>query len=179
MENISLCESWWSTKFNFTHFIDNFIVHLRSYVIYLIFLTFSALLAICAGNSSVTGEIPTQRPVSRSFDVFFDLRLINGWVNIGEAGDLRRHFAHYDITVMTHLTHLTHLRSWIQSIYLLLVLLKSDNFCRRYSKFHIWPWKFKVKHLAKVKPDGHMWSLEFDRHVCSLSVSWQSFLAEI
>ena len=37
--------------------------------------TFSALLAICAGNSSVTGEFPAQRPVTRSFDVFFDLRL--------------------------------------------------------------------------------------------------------
>ena len=37
--------------------------------------TFSALLAICAGNSPVTGEFPTQRPVTRSFDVFFDLRL--------------------------------------------------------------------------------------------------------
>ena len=31
---------------------------------------FSALLALCAGNSSVTGEFPTQRPVTRSFDVF-------------------------------------------------------------------------------------------------------------
>ena len=37
--------------------------------------TFSALLALCAGNSSVTGEFPAQRPVTRSFDVFFDLRL--------------------------------------------------------------------------------------------------------
>ena len=37
--------------------------------------TFSALLAICAGNSPVAGEFPTQRPVMRSFDVFFDLRL--------------------------------------------------------------------------------------------------------
>ena len=37
--------------------------------------TFSALLAICAGNSPATGEFPTQRPVTRSFDVFFDLRL--------------------------------------------------------------------------------------------------------
>ena len=35
--------------------------------------TFSALLAICAGNSLVTGEFPAQRPVMRSFDVFFDL----------------------------------------------------------------------------------------------------------
>ena len=37
--------------------------------------TFSALLAICAGNSPVTGEFPAQRPVTRSFLVFFDLRL--------------------------------------------------------------------------------------------------------
>ena len=35
--------------------------------------TFSALLAICAGNSPVPGEFPTQRPVTRSFDVYFDL----------------------------------------------------------------------------------------------------------
>ena len=37
--------------------------------------TFSAILAICAGNSLVTGEFPAQRPVTWSFDVFFDLRL--------------------------------------------------------------------------------------------------------
>ena len=37
--------------------------------------TFSALLAICAGNSPVTGEIPVQRPVTWSFDIYFDLRL--------------------------------------------------------------------------------------------------------
>ena len=37
--------------------------------------TFSALLVICAGNSPVTGEFPVQRPVTRSIDVFFDLRL--------------------------------------------------------------------------------------------------------
>ena len=35
--------------------------------------TFSALLAICAGNSPVPGEFPAQRPVTRSFDVFVDL----------------------------------------------------------------------------------------------------------
>ena len=37
--------------------------------------TFSALLAICAWNSPVPGEFPAQRPVTRSFEVFFDLRL--------------------------------------------------------------------------------------------------------
>ena len=37
--------------------------------------TFSALRVLCAGNSAVPGEFPTQRPVTRRFDVFFDLRL--------------------------------------------------------------------------------------------------------
>ena len=37
--------------------------------------TFSALLVICAGNSPVPGEFTAQWPVTRSFDVFFDLRL--------------------------------------------------------------------------------------------------------
>ena len=36
---------------------------------------FSALLALCARNSPVTGESPAQRSVARSFEVFFDLRL--------------------------------------------------------------------------------------------------------
>ena len=47
--------------------------------------TFSALLALCAGNSPITGEFPTQRPVTRSFDVFFDLRL-NKWLSKQSRG---------------------------------------------------------------------------------------------
>ena len=64
--------------------------------------TFSALLAICAGNSPVPGEFPTQRPVTRSFDFFSLICVcINGLVNNREAGDLRCYRAHYDITVMS------------------------------------------------------------------------------
>ena len=37
--------------------------------------TFSALLALCVGNSPVTGEFPSQRPERQSFDGFFYLRL--------------------------------------------------------------------------------------------------------
>ena len=37
--------------------------------------TFSELLALCAGNSPVTGEFPAQRPVTRSFNIFFVLCL--------------------------------------------------------------------------------------------------------
>ena len=59
----------------------------------------SALLAHCAGNSPVTGEFSSQMPVTRNFDVFFDLRL-STWVNNREAGDFRGHRAHYDVAVM-------------------------------------------------------------------------------
>ena len=38
--------------------------------------TFSALLVFCAGNTPVTGEFPSQRPVTWSFGVLFNLRLI-------------------------------------------------------------------------------------------------------
>ena len=42
--------------------------------------TFSTLLDLCAGNSPVTSEFPSQRPVTWSFDVFFDLCL-NKWLS--------------------------------------------------------------------------------------------------
>ena len=41
--------------------------------------TLSTLLAFCVGNSPVTVEFPAQRPVTRSFDVFFDLCLNKQW----------------------------------------------------------------------------------------------------
>ena len=62
--------------------------------------TFSALLALFAGNSPVTSEFPSQRPVTRSFDFFFICARINGWANNRKAGDLGRHSAHYDVSVM-------------------------------------------------------------------------------
>ena len=60
--------------------------------------TFSALLAICAGNSLVNGEFPAQRLVTQSFDVFFYLRPNERLSKQSWAGDLRRHCALYDVT---------------------------------------------------------------------------------
>ena len=62
----------------------------------------------------------------------------------------------------------SHLNPGVQSICLLFVPWQSDHFWLRYSKFYIWPWKCKVKVMAKVKPDGHIWALEFNRYVCFL-----------
>ena len=60
--------------------------------------TFSALLALCARNSPVTGEFPSQWPVKRSFDVFFDLHLNKrlskqswGWLFETSSSPLWRH----------------------------------------------------------------------------------------
>ena len=47
--------------------------------------TFSALLAICAGNSPVSGEFPAQRPVTSNVDVFLICARINCWVNNDEG----------------------------------------------------------------------------------------------
>ena len=57
-----LCIQWWKTKHWYTWWRHQMEI-------------FSALLAICAGNSPVPVEFPSQRPATRGFDVFFDLRL--------------------------------------------------------------------------------------------------------
>ena len=61
--------------------------------------TFSAVLALCVGNSPVTGEFPAQRPMTRSLHVFFDLRLNKrltkhswGWWFETPSRSLWRHF---------------------------------------------------------------------------------------
>ena len=63
--------------------------------------TYSALLAIGAGNLPVTGKFPAQRPVTGSFDVSLICVWTDSWANNGTAGDLRRYRAHYDVIVMT------------------------------------------------------------------------------
>ena len=61
---------------------------------------FSALLAFCVGNSPVTGEFPAQKPVTRNFDVFCDLRLnkrlSKQWWCLWFG-----HHAHCDVIIMT------------------------------------------------------------------------------
>ena len=78
--------------------------------------TFSVLLAICAGNSPVTGEFPAQRPVTRIFDFSFICVWITSWVNNREAGDLRRYRAHYDVIVMLGLFRGFLCHGWQQAI---------------------------------------------------------------
>ena len=61
---------------------------------------FSALLAICAWNSPVPVNSPHKGQWRGALMLSLICVWINGWVNNGEAGDLRRHRAHYDVTVV-------------------------------------------------------------------------------
>ena len=60
---------------------------------------FSASLDLCAGNSPVSREFPEQRPVTRNFDVFLDLRLNKRLSKNCEAGELKHHRVNYDVIV--------------------------------------------------------------------------------
>ena len=84
--------------------------------------TFSTLLALCAGNSPVSSEFPAQRPVTRSFDVFFDLRLNKrlskqpwGWWFETLSWSLWRH--RNDKSEVFNTTHLLHSLAWTRHIY--------------------------------------------------------------
>ena len=62
--------------------------------------TYSALLALCAGNSPVPVNSPHkgQWRGAMMFSLIYAWK--NDWANNREAGDLRRYRGHYDITVM-------------------------------------------------------------------------------
>ena len=63
--------------------------------------TFSALLALCAGNSPVPVNSPHKGQWRGALMFSLICAWINGWVNNREAGDFRRHRGHYDVNVMS------------------------------------------------------------------------------
>ena len=104
--------------------------------------TFSASLAIRAGNSPVTGDFPAQRPVTRSFDVFFDLRLNIllskqswGWWFETKSRPLWRHC---NRRLQSHVYVVAIYGLWCQTgisfheikIILLCLAIKNVNFCK-------------------------------------------------
>ena len=62
--------------------------------------TFSALLPFCAEYSPVTGELPHKGQWRGALMFSLICARMNGWANNGDAGDLKRHLAHYDVIVM-------------------------------------------------------------------------------
>ena len=73
--------------------------------------TFSALLALCAGNS------PRKGQWRGALIFFFICAWINGGVNNREAGDLGLHRAHYDVTVMSVATSCHYCNDFYQKPY--------------------------------------------------------------
>ena len=62
---------------------------------------FSALLALCAGNSPVSMNSPHKGQWRGALMFSLICAWIYVWVNNREAGDLRRHRGHYDVIVMS------------------------------------------------------------------------------
>ena len=62
--------------------------------------TFSALLAICVGNSPVPVNSPHKGQWRGALMFSLIYAWINDWGNNHEAGDLRRQRGHYDVSVM-------------------------------------------------------------------------------
>ena len=61
--------------------------------------TFSALLALCAGNSPVTMNSHHKGQWRGALMFRLICAWINGWINNREAGNFRRNRAHYDVIV--------------------------------------------------------------------------------
>ena len=69
---------------------------------------FSALLALCAGNSPVPLNSPHKGQWRRALMFSLICAWINDWAHNREAGDLRRHRGHYNVNVMSNLINNHH-----------------------------------------------------------------------
>ena len=92
--------------------------------------TFSALLVICEGIPPVTGGFPSQRPVTRSFDIFLICARTNDWANNRDGGDLRRHRAHHAVKVMRSLNTTTFITFEVMGMLILITQKRRLGKCR-------------------------------------------------
>ena len=126
--------------------------------------TFSALLAICAGNSQVPGEFPLQRPVTWSFDVFFDLRLNKrlskqswGWCFEAQSSPLWCHSNDMMLSLQTCCLHLCPIQYKDYSAGVWIPIIQSsayhngdpyiDEMISSYWHGNVSPWYFAAWHL--------------------------------
>ena len=114
--------------------------------------TFSVLLALCAGNSPVTGNFAAQRPVTRSFDVFFDLRLNKRLSKQPWGWWLRRHRGHYDVNVMTLVYMVPQTNEWQK----LTIFLYSKGFAEEQSTSEQFVYRCRLRNIARIKYDKYM-----------------------
>ena len=123
--------------------------------------TFSASLALCAGNSPVTGEFPSQRPVTRSFDVFFDLRLNKRLSKQSRGWWFESHHGHYDVIVIASLMYddmyyVSHLAKHTVSYLFVLLFIYTTNQKHDFiPKWSISPWLS----ISWLSIDACIWSV--------------------
>ena len=121
--------------------------------------TFSALLALCAGSSPVTGEFPTQRPVTRRFGVYFDVCLNKrlskqwgGWWLETLSRPLWRHHnvnANPNESVYVFMTQFPNLQQWPLTFIVLLLTVV----CGTRDLFPYF-WIYKPRSLRSVQNTG-------------------------
>ena len=92
--------------------------------------TFSALLALCVGNSPVPVNSPHKGQWRGALMFSLICARINDWVNNREAGNLRRHRGHYDVIVMWLCETLVPSRCVSTAEKLFAGYLFAGNFCR-------------------------------------------------
>ena len=74
--------------------------------------TFSALLALCTGNSPVPVISPHKGQRREALGFCLICAWTDGWVNNRDAGDLRHYRAHYDVTVMQLIISILGVSDW-------------------------------------------------------------------
>ena len=118
--------------------------------------TFSALLAICAENSPVPGEFSTQKPVTRRFGVFFDLRLNKrlskqscGWWFEPLSSSLWRHSN--DVCILLHQSKTVwyyHCELWIDRWTIIILLMNISHKWIRQQ----WQWQYLLRPVTTIFP---------------------------
>ena len=92
---------------------------------------FSALLVLCVGNSPVTGAFPTRKASDAELWCFLR-SWTNGSANNRDAGDLRRHRAHYDVNVNVMQYSVCHIKYQHGFCCALIVVIISLALCNWY-----------------------------------------------
>ena len=137
--------------------------------------TFSALLAICVGNSPVPGEFPAQRPVTRSFDVLFDLRLNKrlskqswGWwfetlscPLWRQCNDIAKTTGREQLAVSIQRCHLTHIGMGLSHLY-------NGNSYTGKTTYLCWNGpRIHLRHIHNTIYPANMYLLHVDGNICS------------
>ena len=114
--------------------------------------TFSALLASCARNSPMTGNSPYKGQCRGALMFSLICAPINGWVSNREAGDLRHHRAHYDVTVMMYATPCNDAKNFVERSNFLFLRF-STTWNKIYSYYSI------IFYFNMSKPVGDKWRI--------------------